>query len=138
MKKYFIETSAVIDYLRGKSETIKLINELGGELTSSYICLAELYEGIARTNKKEKAEKGVLDFFSGLSEVYGLDEEIAKTFGRIRADLKKEGKVIEDLDIIIASTCLVYDLVLVTYNPKHFRRIKNLKILDLQIPSLRY
>lgn len=131
MKKYFIETSVIIDYLRGKTGTIQLINELEDELSSSYICLAELYEGIARAKNEEKAEKGVGDFFSGLSEIYGLDKEIAKNFGQIRVDLKEKGRIIEDLDIMVAATCIAYDLVLITYNSKHFCRIKNLKILDI-------
>lgn len=131
MKKYFIETSVIIDYLRGKIRAIQLIDKLEDELSSSYICLAELYEGIARAKNEKKAEKGVWDFFSGLWEIYGLDKEIAKNFGQIRADLKEKGRIIEDLDIMVAATCIAYDLVLITYNPKHFCRIKNLKILDI-------
>lgn len=130
MKSYFIETSVIINFLRGKKEALELLEKLEGDLSSSYVCLAELYEGISRSKEIKKVEKGVLDFFNGLSEVYGLDKEIAKNFGQIRAELKQKGKVIEDLDIFLAATCLAYDLLLVTQNPKHFSRIKNLKILN--------
>jgi len=131
MKKYFIETSVIISFLRGKKKAIELLEGIEGELSSSYICLAELYEGVSRVKEKAKAEKGVLEFFSGLNEVYGLDKEIAKNFGQIRAEFKQKGRVIEDLDIFLAATCLAYNLVLVTYNFKHFARVKNLEIFGL-------
>lgn len=131
MKRFLIETSVIIDYLRGKKEAVKLINGLEGELTSSFICLAELYEGVYRLKKYKKAEVGVLHFFRGLSEIYGLDKEIAKSFGRIRYELKKKGKRIEDLDILIAATCFAHNLILVTKNTRHFSRVEGLKILKL-------
>lgn len=131
MNAYLIDTSVIINYLRDKGSAIETINKLEGELTSSYICLAELYEGISRVREKEKAEKALLDFFNGLNEVYGVDEEIAKNFGQIRASLKIKGAVIEDLDILLAATCIANNLVLITANPKHFSRIPNLEILAI-------
>lgn len=130
--RYFIETSMIVSFLRGKNGAIQALTNLEGELTSSFVCLAELYEGIYRVKKKEKVEKAVMNFFSGLSQVFGIDGNIAKNFGQIRADLKTKGKNIEDLDILLAATCLAYNLTLVTYNPKHFKRIDNLKVLELK------
>lgn len=132
MKRYFIETSFIINFLRGNKEAIEILENLEGELTSSFICLSELYEGICRAKKQRKAEESVLTFFSGLSDIFGLDEEIAKNFGQIRASLKKEGKVIEDLDILVAATCITYNCILLTYNPKHFERIEDLEILEFE------
>lgn len=128
MKRYLVETSVIVSFLRGKREAVEILDSLEGELTSSFVCLAELYEGVARSKEKTQAEKGVGDFFAGLSEVYGLDEEIAKSFGFIRAGLKRGGRVIEDLDILLATTCLAHNLVLVTFNPKHFSRIEGLQV----------
>lgn len=131
MNAYLIDTSVIINYLRDKGSATEIINKLEGELSSSYICLAELYEGIYRVREKEKAEKAVLDFFTGLNEVYGVDEEIAKNFGQIRATLKTKGQVIEDLDILLAATCLAKGLTLITSNPKHFSRVFSLEILPV-------
>lgn len=128
MKRYFVETSAIIDYLRGREKMVEFINHLEGEIVSSFVCLAELYEGIFRVKKNQKAELGVLNFFAGLSEIYSLDREIAKNFGRIRSQLRKQRQIIEDLDILIAATCLTYNLILVTKNLKHFNRVKGLAI----------
>lgn len=131
MKRYFVETSTIINFLRNKQNAVAQVKALEGELTSSYICLAELYEGINRVENPKELEKGVLDFFSGLSEVYGVDLEVAQKFGKTRATLKKRGEIIEDIDLFIAATCLAENLTLVTYNAKHFQRIVNLDILAL-------
>jgi len=128
MMRYFLETSVIVNYLRGRPETVKLIEQLDGELSSSYICMAELYEGVARAASNEKLEEGVVDFFSGLSRVLGVDEAVAKQFGFIRAKLKKQGAVIEDIDIFLAATCITNDILMVTDNLKHFQRIEGLKL----------
>jgi len=128
MKTYFLDTSVIINYLRGKEEAINLINNLKGKLVSSYICLSELYEGIYRSTNKN-AESIVLEFFSGLNKTYGLNQKIAQEFGLLRKNLKQKGEVIEDIDIIIAATCITYNLSLVINNKKHFSRIKKLDLV---------
>ena len=131
MNSYFLDTSIIIDFLiREKKEAVDLINNLDGKITSSYICLAELYEGIERTKNKNHEENTILLFFARLHYVFGLDHEIAKNFGHIRADLKSKGQVIEDIDILIAATCTAYNQVLLTGNRKHFERVSDLKIFQ--------
>lgn len=130
MKSYLLDTSIIISYLQGKDNVVKLLNNIEGELSSSYVCLGELYEGVYRVKNKLEVEKTVTDFFKSLSALYSIDEKVAKQFGEIRAKLKLQGTVIEDIDIFIAATCLVNDLTLITQNVKHFSRINNLKILS--------
>jgi predicted nucleic acid-binding protein len=128
MTGYLVDTSVIVGYLRGKDEAVNLLDSLAGELNSSYICLAELYEGIARAKNPDKAEEGLQTFFNSLSNIYTVDEAVANQFGRLRAHLKKQGKVIEDLDLLIAVTAIVHDLTLLTFNKKHFSHVENLKI----------
>ena len=54
--------------------------------------------------------------------------EAAKIGGEIYAGLRKEGKLINDADILIASIVKAHDAVLVTNNEDHFSRIEGLKI----------
>ena len=77
MKKYLIDTSVIIAFLRGNKTAVDYLKQLEGELTSSFVCLSELYEGVFRVKKdKDKIEKGVLDFFAGLTNVFSIDEAI--------------------------------------------------------------
>jgi len=91
MKSYLIETSVIIDYLKGKEQARTLINSVQGNFTSSYFCLAELYEGIKRARDPEKDKHQTLAYFDSLTKIYGLNTQIAKKFGELRARLKKEG-----------------------------------------------
>ena len=51
-------------------------------------------------------------------------------FGKLKADLEKDGKIIDDADLFIAACALANDAVLVTNNEKHFKRIKGLKLAN--------
>ena len=52
-------------------------------------------------------------------------------FAKLRAGLRKEGNLIDNMDLLIAATCLVNKLTLITGNVKHFQRVPGLKILRI-------
>lgn len=128
MNGYLIDSSVVIEYTKGNRVVIDLLDNVKNDLCSSYIVMAELYEGIFRS--KNEVEKNIVGFMESLDKIYGLDKRTVKIFGEIRSDLKKKGQIIEDMDILIASTCLANNLALITLNVKHFNRIKDLEILN--------
>lgn len=106
MNSYLLDTSVIIDYHKNKKETLDLVDNIEGELTSSYVCLAELCEGIHRVKDSTSAEKG-----------------------EIRMDLRTKGQFIGDMDIFIAATCIAHNQILITYNKKHFSHVSELKML---------
>ena len=130
MIQYCLDSSVIVNYLRGKVDQVTFINELDGELVASVICLAELYDGALRARNVNVARQGGEKFFLGLDAIYPIDERIARAFGQLRADLRTKGNVLADMDLLIAATCLAYNLILVTANIRHFSRVKNLEILD--------
>lgn len=129
MKTYLLDTSVIIDYLRGKQETVERVHALDGRFTSSIVCLAELYEGVYRVHNPQQVKETVENFFSSLSQVYSLSLEIAEVFGKLRAELKQRGEGLEDLDLLIAATCLSEHIPLVTQNTKHFSRVPHLLLV---------
>ena len=129
MNSYLFDTSIIVNIFRGKKEEQKIMEDLEGERTSSFVCLAELYEGVARSRNRQEEENNLVKFFSRLNNVFGIDNEVAKKFGEVRSALKKSGNVIEDMDLLIAATCIAYNQILITHNKKHFLRIPELKIL---------
>lgn len=129
MISYLLDTSVIIDYLKGKSGSVELVENVNGSVNSSYFCLCELYDGVSRMiTNQENAISKIEGFFETFENVFGVDKEVSWEFGKIRADLKKRGELIDDMDILIAATCLVYGQTLVTKNPKHFERIVGLKV----------
>ena len=53
---------------------------------------------------------------------------IIETFGHLKATLEKTGRIVADMDLIIASTALTHNLVLVTNNEKHFQHVPELQV----------
>jgi len=57
-----------------------------------------------------------------------FDNSASKSYGKIRAELEKKGKIIGGMDLHIAAHALSLGLTLVTNNTKEFRRIKELSV----------
>lgn len=130
--KCLLDTNILIDHIRGKKEIkIDLLEE---ESAISIITLAELYYGAAKSNDPKKTftivRKLILDL--GL-KVLTPDEEAVFQFGKMKAELEVKGTRLEDFDLLIAATAKAQNLILVTKNLKHFKRIAGLK---LYAPSL--
>jgi len=53
---------------------------------------------------------------------------IMETLGELKTTLVKVGTILDDMDLLIESTALSNNLVLVTKNTKHFEKISGLEI----------
>ncbi len=127
---FLLDTSVIVMCLRNKLSFNQLLSTYGNsDLTSSAVCMAELYSGVFKSAKKEENEQKVLEFFSGLDEVFGLDVMIVKKFGELKNQLEKAGNLVEDFDLLIAATCLAHGCDLITLNIRHFERIPNLNLV---------
>ncbi len=92
----------------------------------SIATLAELRYGAACSSRPEANQRAIDDFAGGMI-ILGFDPPAAQVFAYIKAELRREGMLIEDFDLIIAATARVNDLTLATNNTKHFRRISDLR-----------
>ena len=129
--KYLIDTDWLIDHLNGvKKVRVKLEELAYGGLSISIVSLAEVYEGIFYSRDPRRSENSLKSFLPGIS-VLNINEGICRIFGKERGKLRKQGLIIGDLDLIIASTCLYYDLTILSNNISHFERIENLKIISI-------
>jgi len=89
--------------------------------------VAELYFGAYNSAKIEENLARAEDFARQIS-IAPLDDLVLKAFGRIKADLRKQGQPLADFDLLIAGTVLANEFVLVTNNTQHYERIANLKL----------
>mgnify|MGYP001593450345 FL=1 len=126
-----LDTSAIIDIFKG-DEKIKNFLETNKEpLASTIINYLELFFGINTENPKHIAEGKYYDeFFKGLYSI-GLSSEACKEASKIFWALKKEGRVIEQFDCIAAACFLTSGITkMLTRNPEHFGRIKQLSVIS--------
>ena len=117
---YIIKQRPINVFERFKSLSI-------GSLGISSITLAELQYGIMKSSSPEK-NRDALDRFITPLEIIDFDFNATIAYGKIRADLERNGIPIGPLDTLIASHAKSLDLVLVTNNEKEFNRISGLKV----------
>lgn len=126
---YLIDTDWIIHYLNGNRDVVSKLRSLESEgLTVSVISIAELYEGIYYSTNPDGNKRALDDLLSGVS-ILGVEDEICRIFGKERGRLRQTKKMIGDFDLLIASSCLCYDLTLLTNNRRHYEMVGGLKIL---------
>ena len=126
-----IDTDWIIHYLNGRKDIIQELGSLKkGGLFVSVISLAELYEGIYYSTNPTGNEEALNGFLIGVS-ILGVEDEVCKVFGKERGRLRQKKKMIGDFDLLLASTCLYYDLTLLTNNVRHYEMVKSLNIFSL-------
>lgn len=129
--KYYLDTNTIIYYIKGKFPA--LINHFGSVPRQSIlipeIVLAEIEYGARKSDNYEQTISKYRMFTDSFEKV-AFARRASSIYGTIRADLEKKGIPIGPNDLIIASTVLAEDGVLVTHNIKEFGRIPNLRIED--------
>lgn len=131
---YLLDTSAIIDILRGKGEVENFIaDHIDDSFSTSCVCEAEIAEGVYRekTENIPIRQKQMKKVMASFHQVLPFDSEQADIAGRIRAELGKAGQLIDDLDILIAAAAMCSQAAVVTKNTKHFARIKNLRVISI-------
>jgi len=121
--KYLVDTDWVVEYLKGDRKTVNALTSIYDEgLATSIITISELYEGVYNLTTFKKHLEALEDFINGI-EVLGISLEVGKTFGKIRSDLRKKGQLIDNFDLLIASTAVTHNLTILTNNVSHFERL---------------
>ncbi len=127
--KFLLDTDTCVFWLRGRPAVqTRLAAADPDALHISVITLAELRYGADCSAQPAANHQAIDDFLSGLT-VLTVDADTARTFGEIKTQLRRQGNLIEDFDLLLAATALTNGLTLITNNAAHFGRITGL-ILD--------
>ena len=121
-ERLLIDTDVLIDYLRGKAESVSYLEDLTQSLLVSVITVAELYAGV-----REGTERTKLDEFIRAFEIVPVNREIAMRGGLYRRDYMKSHNV-GLADALIAATVEFRQATLVTLNSKHFPMFANVLV----------
>jgi tRNA(fMet)-specific endonuclease VapC len=127
--RYMLDTNACIALIKARPEA--MFARLSGlsveEVAISSIVAAELWYGVARSQKKKKNEGALRDFFDYVT-VLDWPGDACSIYGRVRATLEEKGAPIGAMDLLIASHALWLDAIIVTDNIREFQRVPDLKI----------
>jgi tRNA(fMet)-specific endonuclease VapC len=127
MEKYLLDTNIIIFYLKGKYKLNEKLRQV--ELQNcciSEITLAELKYGAECSDQIDKNKKMVDDFAKEIT-ILPIFNSLS-VYAKEKARLKKSGVILDDFDILIGSTAIANNLILVTDNKKHLSRLSNIKI----------
>lgn len=131
MIKWLLDTNACIAVMNEKPPSVRqrLVKKTVSEVGISTISLHELQYGVFKSARVAQNKK-TLDAFLKYIQVLDWADGCAKTAGRIRSDLEKNGNLIGPYDILIAAHAVSEAATLVTHNTKEFSRVNGIKLID--------
>jgi predicted nucleic acid-binding protein len=116
-----VDTDILVDFLRGYSKAVELINRNYERILLSSIVVAELYAGV-----KGATELQVLDGLVSLFPVVPVNAQVARAGGLYRRDYgKSHGLGLADA--LLAATAEAENAEFMTLNVKHYPMIAGLK-----------
>ena len=125
---YILDSDWIINLLAGKKGAEDSIQRFDPkDIVISLVTVAEIYESafhFANPQEHLTIFRSFLEHF----QLLNLNLPIVEKFAEVRAHLRRRGQMISDFDILLGATALHYDLLVLTYNKKHFQRIPELKI----------
>jgi len=128
MKKCTLDTNIITAFLKKDLRVVRKISdylEFFDRLTINIISYYEILRGLTDLGNEDKRRR--FEEFIRDNELVFIRKETIEEAAQIYAYLKKDGKLIEDADILMASIALVEDLVLITDNLSHFKRVEGLR-----------
>ena len=127
MKGYLLDTDIVVFILRNHFKAVNRLKELSpSEIYISEVTVAELEYGNHCSGRYDE-NKLIVDSFLSEVNIIPFSESIS-FYAKERFRLRKLGQSIMDFDLIIASTSVAKQLVMVTNNVNHFKRVEGIRI----------
>lgn len=126
-KGYLLDTNICISMLKNKYGVREAISKVNAKnCYVSEVVLGELYFGASFSNNKNERLKDVA-FIIEHFKVIPISETLP-LFGDMKAELKRNGTLIDDFDILIGCAAIVSNLTMVTDNVKHLERLPGIVI----------
>lgn len=115
-----LDTSIVIDLLRGALPALDYARNLAETPTCSEITRVEVLRGL-RSGERRATER-----LLGAVRWVPVDEAIARRAGEVGRRYRRSHRGLATADLIIAATALELDLALATLNVRHFPMLPGL------------
>jgi len=125
---FLIDTNIIIYSIKSdKTVQNNFIKNENIPKSISVITYGELLFGAKKSLNIEK-NLAVVYRIKELFPIINIDKAIIETFSDLKTKSQKTGNIIDDFDLLIASTALTMNLTLVTKNEKHLKKINGLII----------
>lgn len=125
-----LDTSFLIDLMDGDDDAKERKDRLLREHEAFKVSTAtifELWTGIYACVESGEEKSKVLNALAGI-DVVNATKAVAEKAGEIHGTLIKEGKVIDNMDALIASSAILENEPVLTRNVKDFGKVKGLRV----------
>ena len=126
---YLFDTDTISAVLRPRPD-LAIVRRLAAippnEQFTSVISLGELLFGALRRGRADLLER--IEAIAESVPVLPFHEPAARTYAEMRAELERCGTPLAEPDLRIAAIAQSFNLVLVTGNERHFRRVPALVV----------
>lgn len=110
----FLDTSILIDFLRGRAGAVRFIESLSAPPVSSEICRIELLQGL------RQSETGAAAELAAAIDWVPVVEPVSVLAGELGRQWRPSHSGIGTADLVIAATVQLTDSILATLNIRHF------------------
>ena len=125
---HMLDTNIVSHLVRQHPEVVNRYSQITPEkMCISSVTEAELLYGVAK-KQNNKLHETIMEFLK-TSTICAWDSEAAATYGELRAAMEKKGKVMGDLDQLIAAHAISRGTTIVT-NDHAFGMVQDLTVED--------
>ncbi|UKO99898.1 type II toxin-antitoxin system VapC family toxin [Nostoc sp. UHCC 0870] len=125
---YLLDTDTCIYWIKNIESVRKKVKEIGwDQICICSVTIAELYFGAYNSQRVSENLNRAEHFIQNIT-VISLDNNTLKTFGKLKAELRKTGQPVAEFDLLIASVALTRNYILVTNNTRHYSRITGLNL----------
>ena len=124
--RVLIDACIFIEHFRAKNKESTLFAKLNQQSQELYVSAIAKYEVLSGAHEKDIQEWHRL--FDDIT-VLAFDDVTIDFARMIYRQLKRENKLIDIADILIAATAMVNDFPLATLNRNHFERIRGLRMV---------
>ena len=131
MKPSLIDTDILSMFFRNNHNVVsnfKVYLKKQGKINLSIITYYEILSGLKHRDALKQLDLFLK--FTKHNSILPLTEESTSISSDLYARLRKSGKMLDDIDVLIAGVAISNNLVLVTHNKDHFNRIEELEIAD--------
>jgi tRNA(fMet)-specific endonuclease VapC len=129
---YLLDTTVLIDYLRGRWPVVARLQELSAEGHMLLICAVNVAEVYSFVRPRE--EEATAEFLAGLTYV-GIEREAGEMAGRWRMSLARQGVALHVPDALIGAVTRQEGAVLLTHNVRDFYLVPGLRMEQLPEPE---
>lgn len=125
---YLLDTNIISDVAHNPAGSVgRKLSEIDpAEIVSSVVVAAEVWYGIE--NNPSFRSRGRTEAFMKNVNVLAMAPEVARTYGKLRAELKRTGNELGPNDLLIAAHAMSLGATLVTDDDRAFSRVRGLKI----------